>query len=159
AEEIRKLAEESSRAARAATVTVARLRDDIDGAARAIAAGKQAVRDVGAIATEATAAVGQVLTGVEQLRRVTDETAAAAQSHRTAVREASTATGAAQRSLDGIGAHVRDIILAVQRQRGLLGSGQGSAPAATAEAVVAQRAHEIPATGRVERRALAHRPS
>src|SRR5207248_4951027 len=128
AEEIRKLAEESSRAARAATVTVARLRDDIDGAARAIAAGEQAVRDVGAIATEATTAVGQVLTGVERLRRVTEETAAAAQSHGSAVRDASTATSAAQRSLDELVVHTRDIILTVQRQRGILGAGQGSAP-------------------------------
>jgi methyl-accepting chemotaxis protein len=117
AEEIRKLAEESSRAARAATTTVTRLRDDIDGAARAMATGEQVVRDVGAIAAEATAAVGQVLAGIDRLRRVTEETATAAQTHGVAVREVSAATFATQRSLDGIGVHVRDIVTAVQRQR------------------------------------------
>jgi methyl-accepting chemotaxis protein len=117
AEEIRKLAEESSRAARAATTTVTRLRDDIDGAARAMATGEQVVRDVGAIAAEATATVGQVLAGIDRLRRVTEETATAAQTHGVAVREVSAATFATQRSLDAIGVHVRDIVTAIQRQR------------------------------------------
>src|SRR5207237_411051 len=104
--------------------TVARLRDDIDGAARAITSGEQAVRDVGAIATEATAAVGHVLAGVERLRRVTEETAAAARSHGSAVRQVSAATTAALRSLDGTSVHIRDIVLAAQRQHGVIGEMQ-----------------------------------
>jgi hypothetical protein len=99
---------------------VARLRDDIDSAARAIAVGEQAVRDVGAIATEATAAVGQVLSGVERLGRVTEETAAAARVHGTVVRDVSGAVLATQRSLEGIGAKIRDIMTAAQRQQSAL---------------------------------------
>ncbi|AHG88680.1 chemotaxis sensory transducer [Gemmatirosa kalamazoonensis] len=143
AEEIRKLAEESSRAARAATTTVARLRDDIDGAARALVAGEQAVRDVGGIATEATAAIGLVLAGVERLRRVTEETASAAQSHGTAVRDVSTATFATQRSLDAIGVHVRDIITAVHRQRTLLESQETGEPAVVVERARVRRSSTV----------------
>jgi methyl-accepting chemotaxis protein len=117
AEEIRKRAAESSRAARAATTTVARLRDDIDAAARAIASGEQAVRDIGGVAAEATAAIGEVLAGVERLSKATDDTVAAAKSQGSAVRDVAPATATVQRSIDGLAAHVRDIVLAVQRQR------------------------------------------
>jgi methyl-accepting chemotaxis protein len=87
ADEIRKLAEESSRAARAATTTVARLRDEIDDTARAIAAGEQAVRDVGAIAGEATDAIGRVVSGVGRLRLATEYAASAAASHATVAQD------------------------------------------------------------------------
>jgi methyl-accepting chemotaxis protein len=87
ADEIRKLAEESSRAARAATTTVARLRDEIDDTARAIAAGEQAVRDVGAIAGEATDAIGRVASGVGRLRVATEYAASAAASHATVAQD------------------------------------------------------------------------
>jgi len=119
AAEIRKLAEESSTATRAATATLARLRDDIDGAARAITSGEQAVRDVGAVAAEATEAVGQVLSGVERLHRATAETASAARLHGSAVRDIAGETTEGRRSAESALEHVRDVIASASRQRAL----------------------------------------
>ncbi len=125
AEEIRKLAEESSGAARAAGATVTQLRDDIDAVARSIEAGEQAVRDVGSVAIEATASVENVLLGVDRLRRVTVATAAATRTHGAAMRELA-ATGAQTRqSIDVLTDGVREALAAaeaIERERQRLAS-------------------------------------
>ena len=65
AEEVRKLAEESARAAKDIAVTIATVRDNIATAVQAMAEGEQEVRNVGEIAAEANMALNAMLTGIE----------------------------------------------------------------------------------------------
>ena len=69
AEEVRKLAEESARAAREVADTNAAVRDDIAAAVASMGEGEREVRDVGTVADEANGALGTMLDGI---RRITD---------------------------------------------------------------------------------------
>ncbi len=75
AEEIRKLASESARTAREIGTTMATVRRQIDAAVEAMAEGEREVRDVGAVAGEAEAALGALLEGVGRISGVVAETA------------------------------------------------------------------------------------
>jgi len=69
AEEVRKLAEESGRAAREVADTNAAVREDIAAAVTSMGEGEREVRDVGSVADEANRALGAML---EAIRRITD---------------------------------------------------------------------------------------
>ena len=75
AEEVRKLAEESGRAAKEVTATIATVRESIATAVQSMTEGEQEVRNVGDIATEANAALSTMLTGIERIADVVGEAA------------------------------------------------------------------------------------
>ena len=76
AEEVRKLAEESGRAAREVADTNAAVRDDIAAAVASMSEGEREVRDVGGVADEANAALGAMLDGIRRISDIVVETAA-----------------------------------------------------------------------------------
>ena len=67
AEEVRKLAEESARAAKEIAATIADVRDNIANAVQSMAEGEKEVRGVGEIAMEANTALSAMLTGVGRI--------------------------------------------------------------------------------------------
>jgi methyl-accepting chemotaxis protein len=75
AEEVRKLAEESGRAAREVAETNAAVRDDIAAAVASMGEGEREVRDVGGVADEANAALGAMLDGIRRITDIVVETA------------------------------------------------------------------------------------
>ncbi len=75
AEEIRKLAEESARAAKDVTVTISEVRENIAVAVQAMGESEERVRGVGGIATEANDALSSVLAGIGRLAELIAETA------------------------------------------------------------------------------------
>ncbi|MEP6989768.1 MAG: HAMP domain-containing methyl-accepting chemotaxis protein [bacterium] len=75
AEEVRKLAEESTRAAKAISETIAYVRSNITAVVEAMNQGDRDVRGVGSIATEADDALGTIFQGVHQIAEIVSETA------------------------------------------------------------------------------------
>jgi methyl-accepting chemotaxis protein len=75
AEEVRKLAEESARAARDVATTNAVVRDDIAAAVASMGEGEREVRDVGTVADEANGALGTMLDGIRRITEIVVETA------------------------------------------------------------------------------------
>lgn len=76
ADQVRALAGEAARSAREVVDLITEVRDRTEGAARAMAAGEEKVRDVGAIAGEAEAALEDLHRGVAQVASVVADTAA-----------------------------------------------------------------------------------
>lgn len=75
AEEVRKLAEESARAAREVADTNAAVRHDIAAAVASMSEGERDVRDVGSVADEANRALGSMLDGIRRITDIVVETA------------------------------------------------------------------------------------
>jgi methyl-accepting chemotaxis protein len=75
AEEVRKLAEESGRAAREVAETNATVRDDIAAAVASMGEGAREVHDVGSVADAANAALGAMLDGIRRITDIVVETA------------------------------------------------------------------------------------
>jgi methyl-accepting chemotaxis protein len=75
AEEVRKLAEESGRAATDIALTIAAVRERIDAAVQSMTAGEKEVRGVGDIATEARRALGVMHAEIGKIADVVAETA------------------------------------------------------------------------------------
>jgi len=75
AEEVRKLAEESGRAAREVADTNAAVREDIAAAVASMGEGEREVRDVGSVADEANGALGAMLEGIRRITDIVVETA------------------------------------------------------------------------------------
>lgn len=75
AEEVRKLAEESARAAREVADTNAAVRHDIAAAVTSMTEGERDVRDVGTVADEANHALGTMLDGIRRITDIVMETA------------------------------------------------------------------------------------
>ncbi len=75
AEEVRKLAEESARAAREVADTNAAVRHDIAAAVTSMTEGERDVRDVGSVADEANHALGTMLDGIRRITDIVMETA------------------------------------------------------------------------------------
>lgn len=76
ADQVRSLAGEAARSAREVVDLITEVRAGIDAAARAMAAGEEKVRDVGAIAGEAQTALEDLHRGVAQVATVIADTAA-----------------------------------------------------------------------------------
>jgi len=75
AEEVRKLAEESARAAKEVTSTIAVVRDNIALAVDSMAQGEREVKGVGDVAEEANRALGVMLEGILRIAEVITEAA------------------------------------------------------------------------------------
>ena len=76
AEEVRKLAEESGRAAKEVASTIAAVRENIALAVDSMAQGEREVRGVGNVADEANRALGTMLEGIRRIADVITEAAA-----------------------------------------------------------------------------------
>jgi methyl-accepting chemotaxis protein len=75
AEEVRKLAEESGRAAKEVADTISVVRENIATAVSSMSQGEREVRDVGTVADEANRALGIMLDGIRRIAEVVTETA------------------------------------------------------------------------------------
>ena len=75
ADEVGKLAAQSDRAAKEIAAALAGVRDEIESAVHLMTQGEEEVRGVGTIATDATAALGAVLTGIERIAAVITDAA------------------------------------------------------------------------------------
>ena len=89
AEEVRKLAEESGRAAKEVTATIGTVRESIATAVQSMTEGEQEVRNVGDIATEANTALSAMLTGIERIADVIGEAAEVSRKQSSAMAELS----------------------------------------------------------------------
>jgi methyl-accepting chemotaxis protein len=87
AEEVRKLAEESGRAAKAITITIAEVRDNIATAVQSMTDGEQEVRGVGDIADEANSALSTLLAGIGQIAELIADVAAVSREQSTTMRQ------------------------------------------------------------------------
>jgi Methyl-accepting chemotaxis protein len=74
AEEVRKLAEESGRAAKEVADTISLVRENIAAAVASMGEGEREVRDVGTVAGEADRALGGILDGIRRIADVVAET-------------------------------------------------------------------------------------
>ncbi|HUF26704.1 MAG TPA: methyl-accepting chemotaxis protein [Gemmatimonadaceae bacterium] len=116
AEEVRKLAEESSRAAHEVASIIANVRESITAAARSMSAGERQVRNVGEIAGSANGALGTTLGGIERLAGVITEATAVSRSQSSAMRALSRAIAEIQDSAAEASARVRDASRVVAQQ-------------------------------------------
>jgi methyl-accepting chemotaxis protein len=91
AEEVRKLAEESGRAAKEVADTIAVVRENIAAAVASMGQGERDVRDVGSVADEANRALGAMLDGIRRIADVIAETASVSRAQ-SATMETLTAT-------------------------------------------------------------------
>lgn len=80
AEEVRKLAEESGRAAKDIAVTIADVRENIASAVEEMGEGAREVRDVGAVASQANAALSTMLSGIQRIAATIGEAATVSRS-------------------------------------------------------------------------------
>jgi methyl-accepting chemotaxis protein len=138
AEEVRKLAEESGRAAKEVTETIAIVRQNITAAVTSMAQGERDVRDVGTVADEANRALGTMVAGIRRIAEVITETASVSRTQSTtmgtltdtmsgvqgvaveASARANTASAAATRqtaSLDGLSMTSRQLAELAERLR------------------------------------------
>ena len=85
AEEVRKLAEESSAAAKQIATTITSVRESIAMATQTMSVGERQVRNVGEVAGSANQALGTILEGVERLAEVITEASAVSRAQSTAM--------------------------------------------------------------------------
>jgi methyl-accepting chemotaxis protein len=96
AEEVRKLAEESGRAAREVADINATVREDIAAAVASMGEGEREVRDVGSVADEANAALGAMLDGIRHITDIVVETAGVSREQSAAMETLTTSIGGIQ---------------------------------------------------------------
>ena len=138
AEEVRKLAEESARAAKEIAATIADVRDNIATAVQSMAEGEKEVRGVGEIAMEANTALSAMLTGIgriaelvadvttvsreqsttmHQLAEVIDGVQGVSEEAAAQARAASDAATRQTRALEGLAETSRSLALLAERLR------------------------------------------
>jgi len=138
AEEVRTLAEESARSARATAKTIAEVRESIASAVQTMAEGEREVRGVGEIADEANASLGALLAGVGRIAElVADVTVVSREQADTMrqlaetiqgiesvsvqaaaqARDAATAAAGQKRSLEGMASTSRELAELADRLR------------------------------------------
>lgn len=87
AEEVRKLAEESGRAAKEIAVTISEVRDNIAVVVQSMGESEQQVRGVGGIASEANAALTSMLAGITRVAELVAEAATTSRQQSDAMRQ------------------------------------------------------------------------
>ena len=101
AEEVRKLAEESGRAAKDVADTISLVRENIAAAVASMGEGEREVRDVGTVAGEADRALGGILDGIRRITDVVAETASVSRDQSATMHSLTTTmTGVQQVALD-----------------------------------------------------------
>jgi methyl-accepting chemotaxis protein len=165
AEEVRKLAEESGRAAREVAETISIVRENIAAAVTSMGEGDREVRDVGTVADEANLALGTMLEGIRRIADVVAETASVSRAQSTTMEtltatmtgvqavavdasaRAGTASAAATRqtaSLDGLSATSRQLAELSDRLRHSISRFSVTAPQATEPPAHAVTASALP---------------
>lgn len=87
AEEVRKLAEESGRAAKEIAATITDVRENIATAVQSMAEGEQEVRGVGEIAAEANTALSAMLAGISRIAELIADVTAVSRDQSTTMRQ------------------------------------------------------------------------
>ena len=116
AEEVRKLAEESSAAARQIAATIANVRESIATATQTMSVGERQVRNVGEVAGSANQALGTILEGVERLVEVITEASAVSRAQSAAMGALSGAIVQIQSASTDASAQARDASRIVSEQ-------------------------------------------
>ena len=96
AEEVRKLAEESGRAAKEIAVTISEVRDNIATVVQSMGESERQVRGVGGIASEANAALTSMLAGITRVAELVAEAAATSRQQSDAMRQLATVINTVQ---------------------------------------------------------------
>lgn len=127
AEEVRKLAEESGRSAKAVTATIAAVREQIGHAVQAMSAGEQDVRNVGSVAAEADAAMREMADGIGRIAEVISEAAVVSREQSRTMKELSASLNGAQSSATDAEARAQQASdVAAQHAAALQGVSQAS---------------------------------
>ncbi len=114
--EVRKLAQESAKAARDVGGAVEDVRTGVAAAVEAMRAGEERVHDVGGVATSADEALADVLSGIRSLSALVEETAATSQQQAEAMAALLDAMAAIGRVTEGAAAGAAEAAGAVTEQ-------------------------------------------
>jgi methyl-accepting chemotaxis protein len=116
AEEVRKLAEESARAAKAIATTITEVRENIDSAVQSMAEGEREVHGVGEVAANANRALSEMLGGIERLAAVVAEASEVSRKQSATMTELAGAIGHVQQVSDSVAVGARDASEVASRQ-------------------------------------------
>ena len=116
AEEVRKLAEESGRAAKEIAATIADVRENIANAVQSMAEGAKEVRGVGEIATEAKTALSALLTGIGRIAELVTDVTTVSREQSTTMRKLAEGIDGVQGVSDAAAAQAREASDAAMRQ-------------------------------------------
>ena len=116
AEEVRKLAEESGRAAKEIAATIADVRDNIANAVQSMAEGEKEVRGVGEIAVEANTALGAMLTGIGRIAELVTDVTTVSREQSTTMRQLAEGIEGVRGVSDEAAAQAREASEAAMRQ-------------------------------------------
>jgi methyl-accepting chemotaxis protein len=116
AEEVRKLAEESGRAAKAIAATIADVRDNIAVAVQSMTEGESEVRGVGEIANEANTALSALLAGIGKIAEVIADVTTVSREQSTTMRQLAEVIDGVQGVSEEAAAQARDASDAATRQ-------------------------------------------
>ena len=122
ADEVGKLAAQSDRAAKEIAVAIAGVRDQIESAVHAMTEGEEQVRGVGSVATDATAALGAVLGGIERIAAVITDAAAVSRDQSEAMGALADSIRAMENVSVEAAAHAEEASHAASAQRSSLGA-------------------------------------
>ena len=136
AEEVRKLAEESGRAAKEIAATIADVRDNIAAAVQSMTEGESEVRGVGEIADEANTALSALLTGIGKIAEVIADVTTVSREQSTTMRQLAEAIDGVQGVSNEATAQAREASDAATRQTRAL---EGLAETSRGLALLAER--------------------
>ena len=136
AEEVRKLAEESGRAAKEIAATIADVRDNIAAAVQSMTEGESEVRGVGEIANEANTALSALLSGIGRIAELIADVTTVSREQSTTMRQLAEAIDGVQGVSDEAAAQARDASDAAMRQTRAL---EGLAETSRGLALLAER--------------------
>ena len=115
AEEVRKLAEESGRAAKEITATISDVRENIATAVQSMTEGESEVRGVGEIANEANTALSTMLTGIGRIAELIADVTTVSREQSTTMRQLAEVIDGVQGISDQATAQARDAADAATR--------------------------------------------
>jgi methyl-accepting chemotaxis protein len=116
AEEVRKLAEESGRAAKEIATTIADVRDNIAVAVQSMTEGESEVRGVGEIANEANTALSTLLAGIGRIAQLIADVTTVSREQSTTMRQLAEVIDGVQGVSDEAAAQAREASEAATRQ-------------------------------------------
>ena len=122
ADEVGKLAAQSDRAAKEIAVAISGVRGQIESAVHAMTEGEEQVRGVGSVATDATAALGAVLAGIERIAAVITDAAAVSRNQSEAMGTLADSIRAMENVSVEAAAHAEEASHAASAQRSSLGA-------------------------------------
>jgi methyl-accepting chemotaxis protein len=136
AEEVRKLAEESGRAAKEIATTIADVRENISAAVQSMTEGESEVRGVGEIASEANTALSELLTGIGRIAEVIADVTTVSREQSSTMRQLADVMDGVQGVSNEAAAQARDASDAAVRQTRAL---EGLAETSRGLALLAER--------------------